>query len=48
MNDPWLVRVRAREGLLLPLADGLFKRRWLRLGVAVMRADRLLFRLGLV
>lgn len=44
----WLDRVRRKDGPLLPVADALMRRRWFRAGVLVMRADKLLHRLGLV
>jgi hypothetical protein len=48
MSELWRVRVDRKRGVLLPISDGLIRRRWVRFGVALMRLDHLLFRLGLV
>lgn len=44
----YIRRIRALEGPLLPVAERLIKRRWLKSGLAVYRLDKLLFRLGLL
>lgn len=47
-GSTWLDRVARKDGLLLPLADALMRRRCFRAALLLMRADRLLHRLCVV